>query len=28
MAYKATFRPVEGLVGGRWQPVGECLADA
>ena len=21
MAYKATFRPIEGLVGGRWQPI-------
>ena len=21
MAYKATFRPIEGLVGGRWEPV-------
>lgn len=21
MAYKATFRPIEGLVGGRWRPL-------
>jgi arginine-tRNA-protein transferase len=27
MAYKARFRPAQGLIGGQWRPVGQIVAD-